>query len=86
MGDEYRLNESRLSPEMGEDKTLVGRWQSKGGKYWIAVYEDEHGFFYRSDDGGGSFGYQSREQALAQIEGRVADMAKIDGIRLRRIS
>ena len=33
----------------------IGRWESKGGKYWVELSEDEWGYDYRSDSGLGSF-------------------------------
>jgi hypothetical protein len=27
---------------------LVCRWQSRGGKYWVELWHDQFGYFYRT--------------------------------------
>lgn len=39
-----------------EPKTILARWESLRGKYWLELYRDEYGLSYRSDNGGGYLG------------------------------
>ena len=64
----------------------VKRWQSKRGKYWIQLNEyDTGGFSYRTDNGGGNLGNINEADAIAQVEKRVNDLAKYDGINLKEV-
>jgi hypothetical protein len=71
-------------------KKLVGanpghavRFESRGGKYWVEFYRDEHGVSYRSEGGGGFFGKAA--QSVNEGIGRVLQAYASDGINLRRV-
>lgn len=69
-----------------EGKEKIARWQTRGGKYWYELYQDESGFTYRGDNAGGNLGDVSREEAIATIEKKVRDHKAIDGINMTRVS
>ncbi len=48
-------------------KTLVARWQSQRGKYWLELYHDELGYTFKHDSGGGNLGAISEEAALGKM-------------------
>lgn len=66
-------------------KTLIARWETRGRKYWLELYEDQFGFSYQMDNGGGSMGYIPRNDALARVQGMVDDARKIDRINMQRV-
>jgi hypothetical protein len=71
---------------MVHNKTLVGRWESRGRKYWIELFDNGDGTFsYTEDNGGGYMAQISRTNAFAEIERTVADMKEIDNITLKRV-
>jgi hypothetical protein len=47
---------------------LVCRWQSRGGKYWVELWHDQFGYFYRTDNGGGFMGEITFQEAIAKCE------------------
>ncbi len=50
-------------------RRVVARWEAKGGKRWIELYQDSHGYGYDSDNGGGYLGnLGSDENAIARME------------------
>lgn len=58
-------------------REVIARWESKRGKDWIEVYEqtsafDVSGYGYDCRTGGGWMGHVTRDQALAEIERRLA--------------
>jgi hypothetical protein len=53
-------------------RTVIARWESSRGKDWVEVYQDQHGFGYEANGSCGWFGNVTREEALQQIEHRVA--------------
>jgi hypothetical protein len=39
------------------EKKLIAKWQSKGGRYWLELYQDSTGAYsYRGDNCGGFLG------------------------------
>jgi len=52
----------------------VARWQSKGGKYVVSLFQDDTGFFYRGDGCGGYLGRMDTPDAIAAIERRLPDL------------
>lgn len=50
------------------ERVVVARWESKRGKDWVEVYQNEHGFGYEARGSCGWFGNASREQAFAEIQ------------------
>ena len=50
------------------ERTVIARWESKRGKDWVQVYQDDYGFGYEARNGGGWFGSATREQAMAEIQ------------------
>ena len=54
---------------MNPGRRVVARWEAKGGKRWIELYQDSHGYGYDSDNGGGYLGnLGSDENAIARME------------------
>ena len=54
-------------------RQVIARWESRGGKDWVEVYQDRYGFGYEARNGCGCFGSATREQAMAEIQ-RQLDM------------
>ena len=48
-----------------DEKKLIARWESRGKKYWVELYQDALGYFYHRDGSLGNLGSCSLEQALA---------------------
>jgi hypothetical protein len=36
-------------------KRIIARWESRGGKHWVELYADEHGYGYDGNGCGGDF-------------------------------
>lgn len=58
-------------------RNVIARWESKRGKDWVELYEQivgvyVSGYGYESRNGGGWMGRVSREQAVSEIQRRVA--------------
>lgn len=51
--------------------TVVMRYESRGGKYWAQLEQDHLGFCYSANDGCGSFGNMSEQDARAEFVRRV---------------
>lgn len=50
-------------------KTIIARWEAKGGKRYIELYRDEFGYGYRGDRCGGNLGALATDaDAIAQAE------------------
>lgn len=59
---------------MHEHDTLMGRWSSKSGKHWVALYKTPDGaFIYDAPRQGGCLGVIPDAQALHEMERRVAE-------------
>jgi hypothetical protein len=69
-------------------KQKIGRWESKGKKYWIDLYEEEFNgkpsYYYKEDRGGGNLGHISKEEAFKKMEQKVQD-AQLDGINFKKV-
>ena len=52
-------------------KKLIARWESKSGKHWVELYEDEHGWSYSSPGACGSLGLC--DVAIQAMQQRVDD-------------
>ena len=64
-----------------KDETIA-TWKSRGGKYWLTLYQTDSGFKYQGDGCGGNIGNVSLGEAMAHMENLV-DVA-YDGISLKR--
>jgi hypothetical protein len=58
-------------------RSVIARWESRRGKDWVEVYEQTLspscvGYGYEFRNGSGWFGNFTREQALAEVQRRVA--------------
>jgi hypothetical protein len=50
-------------------RTIVARWESRGGKCFRELYRDEYGYGYTGDDCGGFLGkMESDAVAIAAME------------------
>lgn len=68
-------------------KNLVARWATRGKKYWYELYEDDMGFTYTQDHGGGNLGGNiTVEEAIAQIEKMIDHAKQYDNINYQRVS
>lgn len=63
----YDLNISNGDDKMNE-KTLVARWESRGGKYWLELLRDAGGWSYKGNGCGGFLGPVTEMQALQRIQ------------------
>lgn len=66
-------------------KTLVARWETRGGKYWYELYKDRLGYTYSGKGSGGNLGDVSEAEAIAHIENYVDGARRIDGINMKRV-
>ena len=48
---------------IGNYYRVVARWKAKGGKRWVELYQDSHGYGYKSDNGGGYLGNLGSDDA-----------------------
>jgi hypothetical protein len=54
----------------------IGRWQSRGGKYWLELIENANGSFsYRHENGGGYMGFVSADTAWARMDSELQSYA-----------
>jgi len=74
----------RLRPRRNPGRSVVARWQSRGGKHWVEMYQDQYGFGYRADGGGGSFGNVVFQQAWEKVQ-RVLQSYARSGIKLTAV-
>lgn len=54
---------------------VIARWEARGGKTWLELYEEEvkgkPSYFYRGTDGGGNVGWRdSAQHAIDYLEQR----------------
>lgn len=50
-------------------ETVVAKWESRGGRYWLILYRREDGSFgYRGDGCGGNLGNTAEETAIAHCK------------------
>ena len=51
-------------------KRTIARWESRGGKHWVELYIDEHGYGYDGNGCGGSIlaSSDSHARALMQVK------------------
>jgi hypothetical protein len=89
---ETKWNDKEQRRELGNKKYgsemrngLVGRWESKGGKYWIELNKDGMGYSYDTNSGGGNMGNVSESSAIKDVEQMVKDSVQYDGINMRRV-
>lgn len=75
---------NQISPT-GETKKIVARWTSKQGRYFIVLFQDELGYSYESDNGGGNFGDISLARAMNYLEEVVESLKSVDGIQLKLV-
>lgn len=55
------------------DKTLIARWESRGGKDWVELWHDEFGYSYQGNGCRGWFGEGTTlRQAMAFMERETA--------------
>jgi hypothetical protein len=66
-------------------KKLVKRWQTRRGKYWLELYEDETGFSYRVENGGGHCGDLNRTEAICLMVRKMRLSQDIDNIRYQEV-
>lgn len=52
-------------------KTVVARWESRNGKYWVVLLKDDLGYTYQTVGGAGTVVAQSDEAALLRMEAKV---------------
>lgn len=68
----------------------IARWQTRGGKHWYELFEEDFqgklSYHYAGDSCGGNIGLTSQQVAIANIKGRVNDTKIYDGINLKRVS
>lgn len=69
-----------LKKLVGANPGTATRLESRGGKYWVEIYQDKSGYSYRSDGGGGFFGKDPGEASRGI--GRVMNAYKSSGIKL----
>jgi len=65
-------------------KTLIARWETRGGKYWLELYKDESGYTYKQEHGGGNIGTLDSKIAMDTMERHIS-YSKMDGINLKRV-
>lgn len=56
---------------MEEGRTVIARWESDGGKYWVELYRDKWGHGYDGKGCGGFLGkhdVMTEAQAVERIE------------------
>lgn len=65
---------------------LIARWQTRGGKHWYELFEQDFqgkpSYHYNGDNCGGNIGWSTRDKAIQNIQTRVDDTAKYDGINM----
>jgi len=53
------------------NKKKIAEWRSGSGKYWLELYQDQWGFTYKTDNGGGSIGGDLQD-AIARMQTELA--------------
>jgi hypothetical protein len=55
-------------------RTIIGRWESEGGRYWVELYREPGGYTYDGKGCGGSLGNEitAEVDAVKWIEDRTA--------------
>ena len=48
-------------------------WESRGGRYFVHLFETEYGFKYNADGAGGHLAASTRENAITEIKPRLND-------------
>lgn len=48
-----------------DERTIIGRWESDGGKYWVELYRDAYGYGY---DGKGCGGFIGKPEAVTEAQ------------------
>lgn len=66
-------------------KQLIKRWETRKGKYWLELYEDETGFSFRHENGGGCCGDLNRSEAIGLMIRKMMAAWNIDGIRYEEV-
>lgn len=68
---------TRHTPAPTQERTMIGRWESEGGRYWVELYRDQNGYSYDGKGCGGSLGNGVTDDAAAVswIEQRTAGSA-----------
>jgi hypothetical protein len=86
------INDKESRRELGNKKygsgiknSLIGRWESKGGKYWIELNKDDMGYSYNTNNGGGNIGNVPESSAIKDIDEMIKDSIQYDGINMRRV-
>jgi hypothetical protein len=67
------------------EKELIARWETKGKKYWVELFDNKNGSFSSTEDNGGSYmGITTKENAIEEIELYIKDLRK-DKINMKRV-
>lgn len=70
-------------------KTLIARWEVKGGKRFLNLYQDEFrgkpSYDYEEDNGGGNIGYQPTDQDAINSLALKLECFKMDFPSLKRV-
>ena len=77
----YRAKTSARRWEAPEtvNRTMIARWESRGGRYWIELYRDAIGYTYSGRECGGSLAALADDAAaIAEIEARILPYAQAD--------
>lgn len=67
------------------NKKLVAKWQSRRGKHYLELYQDEAGFTYTGDRCGGNLGNITLAQAIDIMETKIQDSKLYDGINMKSV-
>jgi hypothetical protein len=81
----FDLEEWDMDESNSKQKQVVGRWETRGKRYWIELVRDARGFSYRSDNGGGNLGAVPEAKAIAIINKKVQQAKAIDRINYKRV-
>lgn len=60
---------------MSDTRTVIGRWESDGGRYWVELYTDQWGYGYDGRSCGGFLGKYDSITEEAVIEFMTARIA-----------
>ncbi len=64
---------------------LVGRWSTRGGKYWLELIQNADGSYsYRHESGGGYMGQLSLDEAFRRMGEELQSYAS-DGHHLKQV-
>lgn len=71
-------------------KTLLGRWESRGKRYWLELFESDFqgkpSYDYRGDSCAGNYGWTTKENALARFDAYVKMVYTDSGIKLKKVA